>query len=232
MKRFPLPILPLPEMVFFPNTSIPMLIVEPAYIKMIKDCLMTDQSIGIALAEPVHSDSNTSSKYSPQRVATMGKPILLEENEDGSLKVLIRGESRIELLKVEQNIPYLIYQVRELPDIKDGGQFHFDAPKIERLKDILFQWLDDTVHDSVERDAFIQSLESLHYIVDYLSMFLVQDRSMRQLLLENCSLHERVQILSTLLRGDYPDCEDDLVLSALKDFEYSDSNDPYGKVMH
>ncbi len=227
-----MPVLPMPELVFFPHTSIPMLVVEPAYIKMIKDCLMTDQSIAVALAEPIPSENNMISKYSPLRIATKGKPILLEENEDGSLKIIVRGESRIELLKVEQNIPYLIYQVREIPDRREGNQFHFDAPKIERLKDILFHWLDDTVRDSVEREVFIESLESLHHIIDYLSMFLVQDRSMRQLLLENCSLHERVQILSTLLRGDYPDCEDDLVLTALKEFEYTDTSDSYGKVMH
>jgi Lon protease-like protein len=232
MNRFPLPILPLPEMVLFPHTVIPMLIVEPTYIKMVKDCLMTDQSLGVALAEPMEKDNLKATKYSPQRIATMGKPVLLEEHDDGSLKILIRGESRIELIKVEQNIPYLIYQVRELPDIKDGNEFHFDAPKIERLKDILFQWIDDTVENSIERESFIQSLESLHHIIDYLSMFLVHDRSMRQLLLENCSLHQRVQILSTLLRGNYPDCEDELVLSALKEFEYGPSSDSYGKVMH
>ncbi|MAF79288.1 MAG: hypothetical protein CME63_04700 [Halobacteriovoraceae bacterium] len=231
MKKFPLPILPLPELVLFPHTVIPMLIVEPTYVKMIKDCILTDQSIGVALAEPIN-DEKTIAKYTPQKVATMGKPVLLEELDDGSIKVLIRGEERIELLRVEQNIPYLIYQVRELPDIKESSQFHFDGPKIERLKDILFQWLDDTVSDSVERDTFIDSLESLHHFIDYLSMFLVHDRSMRQLLLENCSLHERIQVLSTLLRGDYPDCEDEMVLEAIKEFEYGGTSEVYGKVVH
>lgn len=231
MKRYPLPILPLPELVFFPHTSIPMLIVEPIYIKMVKDCLMTDQSIGLALAEPTVTNSK-GSKFSPQRIATMGKPILLEEYEDGSLKILVRGEARIELLRIQQNIPYLVYQVSELPDIKEENQFHSEIPKLERLKDILFHWLDDTIHDSVEREIFIDSLESLNHIIDYLSMFLVQDISMRQLLLENCSLHQRVQVLSTLLRGDYPDCEDELVLNAIKEFEFADASDSFDKVMH
>ncbi len=231
MKKFPLPILAMPEMVFFPHTVVPMLIVESTYIKMIKDCLVTDQSIAIALAEPLHKDG-TKARYTPQRMATMGKPILLEERDDGSLRILLRGESRVELIKVEQNIPYLVYQVREVPDIKEG-QHYFDAPKIERLKDILFQWVDDTVVDSVERQSFIQTLESLHHIIDYLAMFLVQDLSMKQLLLENCSLHERVQVLSTLLRGSYPDCEDEMVLMALKDFDHgASSSEALGKVVH
>jgi len=50
----------------------------------------------------------------------------------------------------------------------------------------------------------------------------VGDRQIRQLLLENTSLHERIQILSSLLRGSYPDCEDSLVVDAIKDFEYGE----------
>lgn len=222
MDFFPLPILPLPNIVLFPHTVIPMLIAEPSYIKMVKDCLITDQSIGISMAEPVRDVQghiNDPPRYTPQRVATMGKPILLEENEDGSIKILIKGEKRIELLQVEQNLPYLIYRVRVIPDKRDNGPLSFEAPHIERLKNILNNWVEDTIEDSLERESFFQTLESVHHIMDYLAMFMVGDRHIRQLLLENRSLHERIQMLSSLLRGDYPDCEDTMVVNAIKDFE-------------
>lgn len=218
MEAFPLPILPLPNIVLFPNTVIPMLIVEPTYIKMVKDCLMTDQSIGISMAEPIEELSGPP-RYSPQRIATMGKPILLEENEDGSLKILMKGEKRVELLTTEQNLPYLIYKVRILPDLREKQSLTLNSHQIERLRDILHQWVGDTIEDSLERESFFQTLESVHHIVDYLAMFLIGDRHIRQLLLENRSLHERIQILSSLLRGEYPDCEDHLVVNAIKEFE-------------
>ena len=145
----------------------------------------------------------------------------------GSIKILVKGEKRIELLQVEQNIPYLIYRVRTLPDTRETGPLAFESPQIERLKDLLNNWVDDTIQDSLERESFYQTLESIHHIIDYLSMFMVGDRHVRQLLLENRSLHERIQMLSSLLRGEYPDCEDNLVVSAMKDFESNELDHYY-----
>lgn len=173
------------------------------------------------MAEPIDEISGPP-RYSPQRVATMGKPILLDEHEDGSLKILIKGEKRIELLSTEQNLPYLIYKVRIIPDVRDKTPLTLSSPQIERLRGLLHQWVEDTISDSLERESFFQTLESVHHIVDYLAMFLIGDRHIRQLLLENRSLHERIQVLSSLLRGEYPDCEDHLVVNAIKDFESGD----------
>lgn len=225
MDVFPLAILPLPNIVLFPNTTIPMLIAEPTYVKMVKDCIITDSNLGISMAEPV-DDFTGYTRYSPRTIATMGKPILLEENDDGSIKILVKGQSRIELISTEQNIPYLIYKVRIIPDIKDRAPLQFDSPQISRLRSILNSWVEDTITDSLERETFFQSLTSIHHILDYLAMFMVGDRSIRQLLLENTSLHERIQVLSSLLRGEYPDCEDELVVNAIKDFE-SEEMDQY-----
>lgn len=173
------------------------------------------------MAEPV-DDHTGYTRYSPRRIGTMGKPILLEENDDGSIKILIKGTQRIELINTEQNIPYLIYKCRVIPDIKDKGHLQFESPQISRLREILNHWVEDTIDDSLERETFFQSLTSIHHILDYLAMFMVGDRLMRQLLLENTSLHERISILSSILRGEYPDCEDSIVVSAIKDFESGD----------
>lgn len=221
METIRLPILPLPDVVFFPNTVIPMLVSEPSYIRMIKDILAQDGFIGISMAEP-SDEFDGSLRYSPQRIGTMGKPILLEELEDGSLKLLVEGKERIELFNVEQNIPYLIYKVRRIPDTKNTVPLSFENSQISRLKDILDMWVEDTIEDSLERESFLKSLRGIHHIVDYLSMFMVGDRHVRQVLLENCNLHERIQILGSLLKGDYPHCEDNLVASAVKDFEYGE----------
>lgn len=221
MESFPLAILPLPNIVLFPNTTIPMLVAEPTYVKMIKDCIIADQNLGISMAEPVEDVAGVT-RYTPKRIATMGKPILLEENDDGSIKILVKGEKRVELIHTEQNIPYLIYKCRLIPDQKEYGPLKFDSPQISRLRDILNQWVEDTIDDSLERETFFQSLHSIHHILDYLSMFMIGDRHIRQLLLENTSLHERIQMLSSLLKGEYPEGEDTIVANAIKDFEYSE----------
>lgn len=213
-----LPILPLPNIVFFPHTVLPMIIVEPSYIKMIKDCVNSNQSLVISMAEPIGT-SEDGEHYTPQAIATMGKPMMLEELEDGSIKILLSGQQRVELLSVEQNLPYLIYKVRLLPDHRDQKLTELKGPQIERLRGLLNSWIDDSIEDSIEREVFLDSLDSLHHLIDYVSMYLVSDRSMKQIILENRSLQDRIQQLYSLLRGTYPDCEDSLVALAMKDYE-------------
>lgn len=213
-----LPILPLPNIVFFPHTVLPMIVVEPSYIKMIRDCIDKDYSLVISMAEPIGT-SEEGEHYTPQAIATMGKPMMLEELEDGSIKVLITGQQRVELVAVEQNLPYLVYRVRLLPDKRDSKLMELEGPQIERLRSLLNAWVDDSIHDSLERETFFESLDSLYHLIDYVSMYLVNDRLMKQIVLENRSLHDRIQQLYSLLRGDYPDCEDSLVALAMKDYE-------------
>ena len=213
-----LPILPLPNIVFFPHTVLTMIVVEPSYIKMIRDCINCDGSLVISMAEPIGS-AEDGQHYTPQAIATMGKPMMLEELEDGSIKVLISGQQRVELLAIEQNLPYLIYKVRLLPDVKETKLMELEGPQIERLRNLLHAWIDDSIDDSLERETFLESLDSLHHLIDYVSMYLVSDRSMKQIVLENMSLHDRIQQLYSLLRGVYPDCEDSLVAMAMKDYE-------------
>ncbi len=195
-----------------------MIVVEPSYIKMINDCIENDQSLVISMAEPIGLN-NDDQHYAPQAVATMGKPTLLEEMEDGSIKVLISGELRVELIGVEQNLPYLIYNVCPLPDTRDSQLTQFKGPQIQRLRDLLDSWIDDSIQDSLEREAFLESINSIHHLIDYISMYLITDRSMKQILLENRSLHDRIGQLTSLLRGAYPNCEDSLVAIAMKDYE-------------
>jgi len=113
----------------------------------------------------------------------------------------------------------LVYRVRLLPDQKESQLMELEGPQIERLRSLLNAWIDDSIYDSLERETFLESLDSLHHLIDYVSMYLINDRLMKQIVLENRSLHDRVQQLYSLLRGDYPDCEDSLVALAMKDYE-------------
>ncbi len=219
MEKLNIPILPIPDVVFFPNTSLPILVAEPTYTKMIRDCVESGMNIGIAMAEPIQTFAHHT-KYIPQKIGTIGRPMIVEELKDGTLKVLVRGISRIQLERVEQNIPFPIYQVSLLPDhIEEKPLVNHDR-KIERLKSILDHWVSETIPDSIERKSFMEGMDSLHHIVDYLSMFLIKDSEMRQMLLENRSLYDRIQVLSSLFKGPQTLKEDHNTLRAIKTYEY------------
>lgn len=217
MKLQKVAVLPIPDLVFFPGTSLPLYIVEPVFIRMVKECVENNMLIGISMAEPlVYIYGHR--RPSPKNICGVGKPIILEELYDGTLKVLVKGFGRVKLGQVQQNLPYLIYECEEYNDRHDEEGFLADT-KLERLKGLLDTWILETITDSIERQHFQENIASIHQVVDYVCMFLIQDHEMRQLLLENTSLTERIQMLDTLLKGPSPFYEDSTAVQAIKNYE-------------
>jgi uncharacterized protein len=217
-KKFKISVLPLPDIVFYPNTVLPIYIIEPAYIKMIQNTVVNNELIGISLAQPLEkSHRGQRAKYTPSAICSAGTPIIIEPFNEGTLKVLMKGVKRVKLLSIHQNLPFLIFEAEDYLDeakssIMNGGE-------VERLRNILDLWLEENITDIYEKESFQENLKTLTHIIDYLSMFLIQDVSMRQTLLENNSLCERVRILNLLLKDSNPFEEDLLTVDAFKDFE-------------
>ncbi len=215
--NFTTPILPIPNLVFFPNTIIPLYIVEKSYINMIRQSIANQGPITLVQATPTRGSFSQHVQYIPKMIGTSGIPEIIDEYPDGSIKILIRGTKRVLLKNVIQNIPHLVYEVEALPDLHSE-----DFPcenKIERLGEILNWWMNHSVKDSREREALMREIKSIHHVLDYISAFIIQDQEMKQMILENRSLADRIQILHTLLPSDEPTTEDFYTANAIKVFE-------------
>lgn len=224
VKTFKVPILPIPDVVFYPNTVLPIYIMEPSYVKMIQEAIENEQMIAVSLAEPVESGGFRShkTKYSPREVCTIGTPIIVEPFSKGALKILVKGVKRVKLMDVHQNLPYLVFNAEEFPD--DPKSVLLDGGIVERLKGILDSWLMENISNSQERESFYENLQTLSHIIDYLCMFLIQDVQLKQMILETPSLGERVKLLNLLLKEDNPFEEDLLTVSAFLSYEDLEKN--------
>lgn len=223
-NKMKIPVLPLPQVVMFPHTSLPFYIVEPTYIKVIQKVCEQGEMIGVSWApEQLRWDGKI--KYSPQMVCTAAKPILIEERSDG-LKLVMHGHCRIKLTHAIQNLPTPIFEAYPLPDQTENIVLPQDI--IQRLKGILELWLIETIQDSLEREYFQKQTQTIQQIVDNICLFIIQDKQTKQLLLETCSLKERLYMLNGLLRGEAPMTEDVLVRNALKCFEHLERLDHVG----
>jgi len=218
-------VLPIPNVVFFPHASLPIFVVDEVYVRMIKDCIEKGELLVVTMAEH-HGVYKSFDEYGHKKIGSAGKPIVLEELPDGTLKVLIKGVCRVSLKTVVQNLPYLVCEADELHDSIESEQML--GSQVERLKDILNSWLCENIPDSVEREIFSQSLISIYHIIDYVCMFLIRDRDIRQLLLENTSLYERIQMLNTLLQEPHPYLENQSVVSAIKSYEILEKTAKFG----
>src|SRR5690606_33744177 len=81
----------------------------------------------------------------------------------------------------------------------------------------------ENIDDSIEREIFLSTITTAKHVVDAVSMYMIVDSEIRQLLLENVHFSERVQMLATLLKNDLGH-EDSSVADALKTFEAMDTN--------
>jgi Lon protease-like protein len=103
--EFLLPIFPLPNLVFFPQTRIPLHVFEPRYRKLISDVVERDQRFGITLLR-----SGWESDYfgtPPVHLCgTMGRIEQTVMLDDGRYNIVVYGESRFQIIGEVSNEPY------------------------------------------------------------------------------------------------------------------------------
>ena len=94
-----LPVFPLSNFIYFPNTSAPLNIFEPRYIQMIDESMKTNRMIG--MAQP----KGTSTKEKPDlfKVGCLGKISSFNETEDGRYVIVLNGVSRFNIVEEIEN---------------------------------------------------------------------------------------------------------------------------------
>lgn len=194
--KYIIPILAIPNVVFYPGTSLPLFILDKLFFEIIEDCIKENRCIGIALA---HVDESNFS-VSPEQVLGIGKPVYMQKLEDGTLKVLIKGVSKGIIKNKLYNIPYPTYEVEVLENTNLVLiENNINYKKCARL---LHDWLAQNIDDQLEREKFIETIEGPQSVIDYLCTFLIKDAPVRQLLLENQNIHEVISILCLLYADD------------------------------
>lgn len=114
-NEFLLPLFPLPNLVFFPRTRLPLHIFEPRYRQMIADAVATDQRFGIVLLRPGWERDY----FGTPPIYTCGTLSQIEQAvplDDGRFNVLVRGEVRFRVVGEVSKDPYRMARVIVQPE--------------------------------------------------------------------------------------------------------------------
>lgn len=132
-KTINVAVFPFKDLVLYPNASIPMYIFEPAYIKMIQDALELDMPVALGLGDPIIDSEGREipNALAPKKVMGIGKPMIIENYDDGSMYILLQGMGKVTLGHAVQDIPYLIFEATPIVEVN----FDTHALKMLRLKD-------------------------------------------------------------------------------------------------
>src|SRR5262245_36057427 len=109
-------IFPLPNVIFFPKTLLPLHIFEPRYCQMVQDTITTKQLIGMFLLEDGWQD-NYYGNPPVHPIGCAGEMIHTETLPDGKYDIVLRGLYRVRPIEMVQEFPYRKARVAVLPEI-------------------------------------------------------------------------------------------------------------------
>jgi Lon protease-like protein len=113
-----LPIFPLPRVVFFPGTALPLHLFEPRYTRMIEDCLDTGcTALAVALLAPGWED-NYEGNPAIYEVAGAGRIVAHQARRDGTHDIIVHGLNRVRLHEhPSQGRPYRCARAEPIEDV-------------------------------------------------------------------------------------------------------------------
>jgi uncharacterized protein len=109
------PLFPLPNVVLFPKTPMPLYIFEERYRTMIREAISGNRELVIALLRSGY-ESSYSGITAVHDIACLGRIETYEELEDGKYNIVVVGIHRVRLMREVQHSPYRLVEVEKLDE--------------------------------------------------------------------------------------------------------------------
>jgi ATP-dependent Lon protease len=108
-------VLPLRDMVTFPDMLVPLGVTQPRSIQLINDVLSGDRTLAmVAMRSPEVENPGPEELYS---IGVLGVVERMIRVPDGTLRVLVQGGQRVRIEGWEQTEPYLVARIAEARDV-------------------------------------------------------------------------------------------------------------------
>lgn len=193
--EFLLPLFPLPNLVFFPQTRLPLHVFEPRYRQLITDVIASDQRFGIVLLRPGYESNyfGAPALYACGTVAHVEQTVTLD---DGRYDILVHGQTRFRILDEFSREPYRVARVVAQPQVEGDAT----AAYAQRmwLTELSQQYLRYLPEQGAVPEIAAVSLEAL---TNALIMSLMLDVAEKQRLLETDDLVARAEEVGDELQG-------------------------------
>lgn len=130
--RVEVALFPIPNVVAFPGTVLPLHVFEPRYRQLVQDCVRDHRMVAVShvqktIHEPGRSEtlaqalSSNQATYKPQPVFSAGRCEIVDTTADGRLLATVSVSERLQLVDEVQSLPYRIVSCRRLTDTRETG---------------------------------------------------------------------------------------------------------------
>ena len=129
-KRRILPLFPLPDVVLFPGSPLPLHIFEPRYRLMVNTVMESDKLFGVLLYDPNGSQAAS--------VGSAAEIIDCEKLPDGRMNIFTQGRRRFRVIKTIEDKPFLQGEIEWLEDEPARGDLNpITREVLDYIRDIL-----------------------------------------------------------------------------------------------
>jgi ATP-dependent Lon protease len=189
-----IPIIPLKDVVIFPNMVVPLFIGRQKSIAALEIAAQRDNTV-ILLSQKKPEDNEVTTT-NIHEIGTLAKILQVLKLPDGTNKVLIEGKTRARASSITEKDGYLSAQVEEIATKHDISKIELEAVKREIIQSFEeFAKLNQKVPDEIV--TLISKIENIEQLTDVITTHVVMELDVRQDLLETSSLKKR---LNKLLR--------------------------------
>lgn len=194
------PVMTLPNTVFFPQSLLPLHIFEPRYRAMLREVLATNRLFAVArlddsrIAEPgAHEPAH--------RVASLGLVRACQEGEDGTSNLLLQGVCRVEVAEIVRELPFRRIRIRPLVTAAAEPAAALELLRLEVMRLLaLRRRLGTTAPKGLTQ--FLQTIDDVDTFADIAVFNLCEDGDLKQALLEELDTGRRLRRFAARLRQD------------------------------
>ncbi|MCS7191013.1 MAG: LON peptidase substrate-binding domain-containing protein, partial [Fimbriimonadales bacterium] len=195
-----LPILPVRDNVYFPNTLAPVLVGREKSLRAVQAALETPQKLMLLLTqrEVTVEEPTRSDLYEVGVVAELLQAIQVP---DGSLRVVFRGVQRARLVQLQAEEPYLLGQIEPIPERE--ARLTTDIEALMRSAVDIFEEIASYVREiPPEVVATVSYMQEPGRLADTIAHFVPLRFSDKQKVLETIPIKDRLEVLVHLLRHE------------------------------
>jgi ATP-dependent Lon protease len=192
-----IPLLPLRNTVLFPGVVIPITVGRDKSIRLIQETYKKDKIIGVIAQKDQEIEDPTVEDLN--QIGTIAQIVKMLTMPDGSTTVIIQGKKRFELQEILEYDPYIRARVHEFNEIKPKKSKKEMQALMESLKDLALKIISQSPNIPSEAGFAIKNIESLSFLVNFVSSNMNADVEQKQMLLEMVNLGERAEKLLGLM---------------------------------
>jgi uncharacterized protein len=191
------PIFPLPDVVLFPKTYLPLHIFEARYRAMTREAIAGDGTIVMALLRD-GVQLNDHGNPAVHQVACLGRIDSCEELAGGKYDIVLTGLHRVRLVREIRHAPYRLAQVQRISEARYSDRSEEVVHRRERLVDLYTRYRTLAIPGRSRVVDFVPR-RNFEALVNRVAASLLLPPEDKQLLLEIDDIAERCDhVLQTL----------------------------------